>query len=100
VGHYQNVAIETYRNFDEPSSSAIRARPLPGQGFPGDTKVECSKKMRSAYPVGTVFIVRAQVTNRDDGTLFLYTSWQWEYQVVEKDAALARVAAGSLGNAT
>ena len=99
MGHYQNVAIETYRNSGESSSSAIRARPLSGQGFPCDTKVECSKKMRSTYSVGTVFIVWAKVTDRD-GTPFLYTSWRSEYQVVEKGAALARVAAGSLGNAT
>jgi hypothetical protein len=45
-------------------------------------KVECSSKMRYAHPVGTKFIVYAKVTDREGGTPFLYTSWQWGYRTV------------------
>lgn len=97
MGYYRRVAIETYPNYGEPSPSSIRARPLPGQGFSTEMKVECSKRMRFAHPVGTVFIVQAQVTDREDGTPFLYTSWQWKYEVVDREVAEAMIAAGDLG---
>jgi hypothetical protein len=96
MGHYQRVAIETYRNYGEPSSKSIRARPLPGQGFSRNLNVECSSKMRQAHPVGTVFIVQAQLTNREGGPPFLYTSWQWGYEVVDEDEANSRIASRSL----
>jgi hypothetical protein len=79
---YREVLIETYRARGEPSSHDIRARPVSGQGFAWDMKVECSSKMRYGHPVGTKFIVNAKVTEREGGTPFLYTSWQWGYHVV------------------
>jgi len=86
--NYQEVVIETYRSSGEPSAHEIRARPLPGQGFPRDIKVECSSKMRERYPVGTKFIVQAKLTDREGGMPFLYTSWQWSFRVVAKAEAL------------
>ncbi len=51
--------------------------------------VECSSKMRNAHPVGTFFVVRAKVINREDGPDFLYTSWQWPYEVMDAKSAKA-----------
>lgn len=96
MGHYRSVAIETYRNPGEPSSKAIRARPLAGQGFPTDMHVECSAKMRESHPVGTVFVVQAQVKQRQDGPEFLYTSWQWAYEVISSEAAKRKIASRTL----
>jgi hypothetical protein len=96
MGWYRRVAIETYRNFGEPSSKRIRARPLPGQGYPPSMHVECSSKMRTGHPVGTVFVVQAQVIDRQGGTEFLYTSWQWGYEVIEREKAERLIASGSL----
>lgn len=96
MSNYRTVAIETYRSPGEPSSAAVRARPLPGQGLSVDIKVECSKRMRTEYPVGTVFLVRAQVTDREGGSPFLYTSWQWPYEIVARDEAQRRIAQGKL----
>lgn len=96
MGHYRNVAIETYRNPGEASSASVRARPLGGQGLSLSMKVECSRKMRTNYPVGTVFIVQAQITDREGGQPFLYTSWQWPYEVVTRAEAEARIAKGAL----
>jgi hypothetical protein len=84
---YWEVLIETYRARGEPSGHDVRARPVPGQGFPRTMKVECSSSMRYRHPVGTKFIVRAKLTDREGGTPFLYTSWQWKYQVVSEAEA-------------
>jgi hypothetical protein len=96
MGHYRRVAIETYRNSGEPSSKNIRARPLAGQGFSRNMHVECSARMREAHPVGTIFIVQAQLTSKEGGTPFLYTSWQWPYDVVDQDEAERRISAHKL----
>jgi hypothetical protein len=97
MGYYRRVAIETFRNPGEPSSKSLRARPLPGQGLNTGMKVECSSKMRNAYPAGTVFIVQAKVTDREGGPPFLYTHYDWPFEVVARAEAQARAARGELG---
>jgi hypothetical protein len=87
MGYYRQVAIETHRTYGEPSRHSIRARPLPGQGFPRDMHVECSARMRESEPVGTIFLVYAQEKSRLGGPDFLYTSWQWEWKVLTPDEA-------------
>jgi hypothetical protein len=84
---YREIVIETYRNPGEPSRKKIRARPLPGQGLPVDLKVECSSSMRERHAVGTRFIVCCKLTDREGGTPFLYTSYQWPYRVLSDIAA-------------
>ena len=93
---YRRVAIETYINVGEPSSKFIRARPLPGQGFPKYMNVECSAQMREGDPVGTVFVVQAKVKRREGGDAFLYSSWQWPFEAIDEDTALTRIAEGKL----
>ncbi len=96
MGHYRLVAIETYRNPGEASSAEVRARPLPGQGLPANMKVQCSRKVRTGHAVGTVFVVKAQVTDREGGVPFLYSSWQWSCEVVSRAEAEARISRGEL----
>lgn len=79
---YKQVLIETYRNSGEPSANGIRARPIAGQGFDTSMKVECSTRMRDSHPVGTVFRIRAVVTDCE-GTPFLYSYFGWPYEVVQ-----------------
>jgi len=86
---YRDVVIETYRNQGEASSSAIRARPIAGQGLSTSMKVECSSKMRDTHPPGTLFRVRAKVISREGGPDFLYTNHAWKYQVISRDEANA-----------
>lgn len=80
---YRYVVVESYWAFAEPSRSDVRVRPIPGQGFASDMHVECSKDMRDAYPVGTRFRIWACVKRKEGGNEFLYTSWQWKYEVVD-----------------
>ncbi len=92
---YKTVAVETYRNKGEASSAQIRARPLPGQGFPVDMKVEFSRKMRELHPVGTVFVIQATVVDRGSSS-FLYSSYQWPCKVIARSKAMELIASGKL----
>jgi hypothetical protein len=84
---YQEIIVESISYFGGGSSSSIRVRPLSCQGFPDDVYVECSKEMRTSHPVGTKFKLRAKVTTREGGKPFLYSSFQWNYNVVTNDEA-------------
>lgn len=42
--------------------------------------------------MGTVFVVQAQVKQRQDGPEFLYTSWQWAYEVISPEVAKWKIA--------
>jgi hypothetical protein len=93
--NYRTVAVETYLNKGEASSAQIRARPLPGQGFPIDMKVEFSRKMRELHPVGTVFAIQATVVNKGVSS-FLYSSYQWPCRVIARSEAEKLIASGKL----
>lgn len=84
---YREVVIETYRAGGEPSRHSVRARPVGGQGFDATMKVECSSSMRTGYPVGTKFKVRAKITDREGSRPFLYTSYRWPYEVLSDQEA-------------
>ena len=94
--YYRRVAIETFKNLGEASPRKLRARPLPGQGLTMATRVECSEAMRMDYPVGTVFIVKARISNREGSSDFLYTHYNWPYEVVERRVAEALIIKGQL----
>lgn len=82
MSRYRYVVVETYRAHGEPSRSPVRVRPVAGQGLPADMHVECSKSMRDHYRVGTQLRIRACVKQKLGGRLFLYSSWQWPYEVI------------------
>lgn len=97
MGHYRTIAIESFRNPGEPSSASVRARPLPGQGLSTEIRVECSSKMRKNYPIGTIFIVQAQLIDKEGGAPFLYTHYNWPYTVVSRPEAEVKIKNKSLG---
>lgn len=81
MSYYRDIVIQTYHNAGAPSSRSVRARPVAGQGFSVQLNVECSTKMREAHPVGTFMVVRAKITDVE-GTPFVYTHYNWPYEVV------------------
>ena len=83
---YHYIIIETYQSHGELSRHSIRARPLPGQGFPLTMRVECSTFMREFHSIGTKFKVKAKIKSTDEAP-HIYTSWQWKYEVVSDDDA-------------
>ncbi|MCV0429609.1 MAG: hypothetical protein K5905_29565 [Roseibium sp.] len=80
---YQQVIVETYSGRKPGKSSLIHVRPVKGQPFPTTMDVECSRKMRKEYPVGTRFRIYAKETNREGGKPFLYSHFDWPYEVIE-----------------
>jgi len=78
-GAYRCIIVESFY----PSSTAARhgpvhIRPLRGQGLDPSIFVECSKRLSADYPVGTLFKLRAKLTDREGGGEFLYSYHGWE----------------------
>lgn len=85
---YQNIIVESFVcSAQSGRHGTVHIRALLGQGIPQDLMVESPKSMRRAYPVGTKFKILAKLKRRDE-TPFLYTSWQWAFEIVsDKEAA-------------
>jgi hypothetical protein len=83
------IIVETFYAPGEKSRSPIRVRPLAGQGFTTDMRVECSKEMRTAFPVGQLFCIYAKLISRLDSPDFLYSSYRDNWNPVSKDEAQA-----------
>jgi hypothetical protein len=50
----------------------VQIRPMPGQAFSSALAVQCARRLRDLYPVGTCFLLSAKLTDRLGGTPFLY----------------------------
>jgi len=70
------IIVQTFYARGENSRSPIRVRPLPGQGFSTDMRVECSKVMRTAFPVGQLFCIYTKLKSRLDSPDFLYSGYR------------------------
>ena len=84
---YQYFIVTTFINVAEQSSAKYRVRPLVGQGLPTNMRVECSRSMRKDHPLGTLFKIQAQLINKEGGTEFLYSRFDWDYEVVTLEQA-------------
>ncbi|TPL88992.1 hypothetical protein FJ950_01145 [Mesorhizobium sp. B2-3-14] len=80
---YHQVVVETYAAKKPGKSSLIHVRPIEGQLFPTTMDVECSRSMRKNHPVGTRFRIYAKETDREGGRPFLYSHFDWPYEVIE-----------------
>ena len=79
---YQQIVVETYAAIKVGKSSRIHVRPIAGQPFPTTMDVECSRSMRNLYPIGTKFRIHVKETNREGGKSFLYSHFDWPFDVV------------------
>ena len=79
---YRQIIIETYRGPARGAHSSVRARPVAGEFYPTTMNVECSRDMRTRFPVGTKFRIYAKETSREGSPPFLYTHFSWPYEVV------------------
>lgn len=80
--NYKQVVVETYFEIKGGKSSRIHVRPVSGQIYPTTMDVECSRTMRKAYPIGTKFKIYAKETDRNGGKPFLYSHFDWPFEVV------------------
>lgn len=80
---YHRIVVETYSAVKPGKSSRVHVRPVDGQIFPTSMDVECSREMRKKYKVGTKFRIWAKETDREGGKSFLYSHYNWPYEIVE-----------------
>ncbi len=61
-----------------------RLHPAPGQQYPEEMYIECSQELRS-LPVGTRVKIQVVEKNPKDeyDTKHLYSSYKWDYEIVE-----------------
>jgi hypothetical protein len=82
-GAYQEIIVESFRPAcTNGLHGPIHIRPLPGQGLHASMMVECSKSLSYAHPVGTLFRIRAKITDKQGGTPFLYSHYSWPVSTV------------------
>ena len=79
---YRQIIIETYEGPLRGRHGSIRARPIAGQFYPSTMNVECSRDLRRRFPIGTRFRIHAKEVAKEDGTPFLYTHFNWPYELV------------------
>ena len=80
---HQSVQIESFRPEGQAGlRGRVCLRPMTGQRFPTDLLLEGNKSLVEDYPVGTRFKVQASLMNRPTGETYLFTSWQWDTQVL------------------
>ena len=77
-GEYVLITAEV---FNDPATGRKRVRPAADEIFPSSMYIECSKALR-ALASGTRVRIRVVETAREDGRPFLYSSYQWKYEVV------------------
>lgn len=65
------VVVETFLNPGEPSDAHYRVRPISGQPFPTTMRVQCSRAMRQAFPLGSQFRLAVELVENKTGGKFL-----------------------------
>lgn len=65
------VIVETFLNPGEPSDAVYRVRPVFGQVFPITMRVQCSRAMRQAFPLGSQFRLPVELVENKTGGKFL-----------------------------
>ena len=81
------IKVESYHNSGSGLHGDVHMRPLPGQKpFETWMHVECSKEMvdTSLYKVGTKFLIRAKIANREGGSPFVYSHYKWPFKKIEE----------------
>jgi hypothetical protein len=80
---YEWIEVESFRPGQTSGlHGKVHVRPVAGGPYPTTLHVECSKSLSRNYPVGTRFRIRAKLTDREGGGQYLYSSWQWAFDVI------------------
>ena len=78
---YREIVAEIVNGSDTKGSPKRQMRPIPEQGLDPKLNIECARKLREDYPVGTRFRIRVKLTDMN-GTLFLYSYFGWPVEVL------------------
>ena len=88
-----HIVAETFLNPGEPSSASRRVRALPCQGIAADVRIECSRAMRSAYPLGQKFLLDVKWKYINGAKDCLYSNYRDEWNPLS-DAQAKKALAG------
>ncbi len=80
---YMDIVVESYLGEGRGEHGNIRIRPVAGQFYPQSLNVECSRSLRTQYPVGTKFRIRVKLTDMK-GAEFLYSHHSWPVTVLDR----------------
>ena len=59
-----------------------KVRPCKGEKFSQNMNVECAREIRN-YKIGRKIGLRVVDTERENGKLFLYSSYKWPHEVIK-----------------
>ena len=68
----------------DPETNRIRVRTLPGQVIPQGVFVECSKSVREAHELGTIFKLNVKVSSKKIGRLYVHSLKKQELLTVNE----------------
>mgnify|MGYP001392278706 CR=1 FL=1 len=77
---YEWIWVESYKpKVKSGLHGRVHVRPIAGGRYSTNLHVECSKTFSDTeqYPLGTKFLIKAKLTNREMGGEFLYSSYRW-----------------------
>lgn len=82
---YDFIIVESYYPVNTSGlHGPVHIRPMPNQEpFETTLHVECSKDLCYDYPVGTQFKIKAKITQREEGSKFIYSHYSWKYEVLK-----------------
>lgn len=60
---------------------APRVRPIAGEVYPADMRIECSMEIH-ALPIDTKVRLKVVETEKEDGRKYLYSSYKWSHELV------------------
>jgi hypothetical protein len=82
------IVVETFLNQGEPSTATRRVRPVEGQGYSTELRVECSKAMRNAFPLGKKFLLDVQWKHFGTGSECLYSNFRDAWSPLTEELAM------------
>ena len=81
----QTVEVESFEDLTRSERRGrIFLRPVKDQKFPTTLLLEGNTSLVQDYPVGTRFKVQVSLMKRPGGEPYLFTSWQWDAQVLSQ----------------
>lgn len=89
---YRYVIIEVIHAPHEASRHKIRAKPLAGQGYDENIRMECPTSIRDEENVGSLYKVWTKLKDTSNKPQ-LFTSYHWEPELITTKAAKAFIKA-------
>jgi hypothetical protein len=80
---YEYIIVESYLpNSLSGLHGQIHIRPVKGQKHSQNLHVECSKSLANNFPIGTKFKLKVKLTAREGNGYFLYSYYNWPFEVL------------------